>query len=139
MSAGVSAPMPETLSADHILYSRGVKQDLGAFVVAIAFDRGGSIAGFALGDGTLRLARRGEAEWRRVEVHDGATLSLAADAVPGGFVSGGDDGRFARIGSDGAVETVASFGLKWVERTASFVDASRCLPPDFGNAYILVG
>ena len=127
MSAGVSAPMPETVSADHILDTRGVKQDLGAFVVATAFDRGGSIAGFALGDGTLRLARRSEAEWRRVEVHDGATLSLAADAVPGAFVSGGDDGRFARIGSDSAVETVASFGLKWVEHTASFADAKTRL------------
>src|SRR5215468_8823908 len=70
MSAGVSAPMPGAVSADHILDTRGVKQDLGAFVVAAAFDRGGSIAGFALGDGTVRLARRGEAEWRRVEVHD---------------------------------------------------------------------
>ena len=33
----------------------GSRRTLGAFVVAAAFDRAGSVAAFALGDGTLRL------------------------------------------------------------------------------------
>jgi WD40 repeat protein len=117
--------MSPTVSADHVLQSRGVTQDLGAFVVACAFERGDAICAFALGDGMLRLAPRAGGDWRGVEVHDGAALALAPD-VRSGFISGGDDGRFRRIGAE--VTDIATFGaMKWVEHVASFADGRAAL------------
>jgi WD40 repeat protein len=108
--AGAGAQL---LGADHILESRGSSRDLGAHVVACAFARDGT-AGFALGDGTLRIAADGE--WSRVAAHDGAVLAVAADAT--GFVTGGDDGKLLRI-IGGEVTTLADFGSRWVEQVAA--------------------
>jgi len=101
--------------AQFLLESRGTRRDLGAFVVAAAFDRSGTTAAFALGDGTLRLVPLGERDaWRTVEAHDGAILSLAPDATPTGFITGGDDGKFRRLDA-----VIADFRSKWVEHVAS--------------------
>ena len=106
-------------TADFLLESRGIQRSLDAFVVGAAFDHSGSVAAFALGDGTLRLIDIAEPEvWREVAVHDGAALALAADCGASGFVTGGDDGRFCRIGPDRTVSEIASFGMKWVEQIA---------------------
>jgi WD40 repeat protein len=114
-------------SADQVLQSRGVQQQLGAFVVGAVFDRGGTCA-FALGDGTVRLVARDEKlDWRTVAAHDGATLAIAPDARAAGFVTGGDDGRFQRIGGDGSVTELASFGMKWVEHVATYADGKSQL------------
>ncbi len=103
-----------------LVEERGMRRELGAFVVAARFDRAGRIAAFALGDGTLRLVDPADPQtWREAAVHDGAALALAADAVPGSFVSGGDDGRACRVRADGAVSELGSFGMKWVEQVAS--------------------
>ena len=117
--------MSQTASADHLLETRGIKADFGAFVVAAAFDRAGRTAAFALGDGTVRLFDG--ADWRAVAAHDGAVLSLAPDAGAAGFVSGGDDGRFARIGADGGVTPIETYGMKWVDHVASFSDGKAAL------------
>jgi len=117
--------MSHTASPDHLLQTRGVSADTGAFVVAAAFDRAGRTAAFALGDGAVRLLA-GDT-WSSVAAHDGAAQALAADTLPTGFVSGGDDGRFVRIGTDGGVAEIAGFGLKWVENVASFGDAKAPL------------
>src|SRR5271157_2227056 len=106
--------------AKFLLETRGVQRELDAFVVAACFDRTGGTACFALGDGSLRLVGVADKEtWRRIDVHDGATLALAPDALPTGFVSGGDDGKFRRVGNDGAVSDIADFRMKWVEHVAS--------------------
>jgi WD40 repeat protein len=112
--------MSQTISADHLLDTRGVRADFGAFVVAAAFDRGG-LPAFALGDGTLRLPQEGA--WRSIAAHEGGVLALASDVTKEGFVSGGDDGRFLRVARDGTVTELAGFGMKWVEHVASFADA----------------
>ncbi|HTR17598.1 MAG TPA: WD40 repeat domain-containing protein [Acetobacteraceae bacterium] len=120
MSGTVQAP----LSPDFLLQSRGVSHPLGAYVVGAAFSRDGGLAAFALGDGTLRLARpdQPEAAWETVAAHAGAVLALAPDALPGGFVTGGDDGAFRRITPEGTTD-IARFGaMKWVEQVASFGD-----------------
>jgi WD40 repeat protein len=101
--------------AQYLLESRGTHRTLDAFIVAACFDRTGSTAAFALGDGTLRLIALAEREtWNTVEAHDGAVLSLAPDASQTGFISGGDDGKFLRID-----QTIADFRSKWVEHVAS--------------------
>jgi WD40 repeat protein len=110
--------MSET-TAQFLLGNRGVHRELDAFVVAACFDRAGSTAAFALGDGSMHVVSvTDDANWRKVEVHDGATLGLAPDASDSGFISGGDDGKFRRVGGDGAVSTIADFRSKWVEHVA---------------------
>jgi WD40 repeat protein len=102
-------------TAGFLLQSRGIQRELDAFVVGACFDRTGTTAAFALGDGTLRLVTLADREtWQTEAAHDGAILSLAADATATGFVTGGDDGRFRRRGAD-----IAGFGSKWVEHVAS--------------------
>jgi WD40 repeat protein len=91
-----------------------MSRDLEAFVVAARFSRDGT-PGFALGDGTIWTARRGD--WTSVTVHDGAILSFATDPVGDGFVSGGDDGKLRRIAHN--VTDIAGFGMKWVEHVAT--------------------
>jgi WD40 repeat protein len=113
--------MSATTAPNFLLDARGVHRALDAFVVGCAFDRAGRMVAFALGDGTLHLVKLSDREsWTRVPVHDGATLALAPDAAPSGFVSGGDDGGLRRISSDGEAVEIASFGMKWVEHVASF-------------------
>ena len=112
--------MGETAGAQFLIDTRGVQRELGAFVVAVRFDRAGRVVAFALGDGTLRLVDLAEKEtWREVVAHDGAVLALAPDAPAGAFISGGDDGAFRRVASDGEVSDLAQFGMKWVEHVAS--------------------
>ncbi len=117
--------MSQTISPDHLLDTRGVRAEFSAFVVTAAFDRSGKTAAFALGDGTVRLLA-GDA-WQSVAAHEGAALALATDAAPTGFVSGGDDGAFVRIGIDGSVSIIEKFGMKWVEHVASFADGKAAL------------
>jgi len=90
--------------------------ELGAGVTALAFTRDGSALGFALGDGVLALCdplRRDPP--RRVPVHDGAILALAADGAEAAFVTGGDDGALCRVAADANVAQLASWPGKWVE------------------------
>jgi WD40 repeat protein len=113
--------MSATTAPNFLLDSRGVHRALDAFVVGCAFDRAGRTTAFAAGDGTLHFVKLSDREnWTRVAVHDGATLALAPDAAPSGFISGGDDGSLRRVGSDGETGDIASFGMKWVEHVASF-------------------
>ena len=114
--------MSTTTAETSLLETRGTARDLGAHVVAAAFDGAGTQAAWALGDGTLRVATLADAaDWSCVAAHDGAVLALAASPGGGGFVSGGDDGRFVRV--DGAgVHEIAAFGGKWVEQAAGFAD-----------------
>lgn len=108
--------MSATETARFLVETRGVVRDLGAYVVAARFDRGGSVAAFALGDGSVRMV--GPEEWRSVPVHEGAVLAMASHPG-GGFVTGGDDGAFRRVTLDGETSEIARFGMKWVEQAAS--------------------
>jgi WD40 repeat protein len=102
---------------DALLNSRGVSQNFGAHVTACIFNRSGSHAAFALGDGTVRITDSDH--WVSVTAHEGAVLALARDVSANGFISGGDDGKFNRVTLDGVSE-IAAFPMKWVENAASF-------------------
>ena len=119
----------------------GAQWELEAPVVALAWDAGSEAFGFALGDGTLALAdticsdRAGiQAQddgrvgaltqpssappLRRLHVHDGMCLSLAAD-VDGGFLSGGDDGRLVRTSPEGVACVLAHEPGHWIDHVAA--------------------
>lgn len=116
--------MSATASPDYLLETRGVSGQFDAMVVATAFDRAGTTAAFALGDGSVQLATAGQ--FQGLAAHDGAVLALATDAATG-FVSGGDDGRLRHIAPDASVSDIAGFGaMKWVEHIATH-DAGKGL------------
>jgi WD40 repeat protein len=121
--------MSQTSQTNFLLQDRGTSRDLEAFVVAARFSRDGRIAGFALGDGTVRLMRIGTTgDWTSVTAHDGAILAFATDPGGDGFISGGDDGKLRRVGADGSVSDISSFGMKWVEHVATYaLDKSKGL------------
>ena len=113
--------MSQSTQARFRAETQGVQRDLGAFVVSARFSNDGRTLAFALGDGTLRLVAMAEpSDWATAEVHDGGILALAPDARTSGFVTGGDDGRLRRVGLDGGVADIASFGMRWVEQVATF-------------------
>jgi WD40 repeat protein len=98
--------------------TRGITRELGAYVVAAAFDLAG-VAAFALGDGYVHIA--GPDDWPAVEVLDGAVLDLARDASGSGFICGDDSGGFVRIDADGSLADLGRWPGAWVEHVASFV------------------
>jgi WD40 repeat protein len=126
--------MSQTKKADFLIETRGEHRELDAFVVSARFSRDGRTLAFAMGDGTVKLVpvRDAAAEWRSVQVHDGAVLSFASDTTADGFVSGGDDGTLKRIDGDGRVSDIAGFGMKWVEQLVTYA-------PDKGKGLIAAG
>jgi WD40 repeat protein len=104
-----------------LLETRGVTRNLGAHVIAAAFDRAGTVAAFGLGDGSLHLADiYGNDPWRSTQAHDGAVMALCPDAASAGFLSAGDDGMLQRVASDGVCTKLFSSGGKWIEHATSF-------------------
>jgi len=101
--------------------ARSVASDAPA--AACAFSRDGKTVAFALGDGRVRLlpADVKEAGTQPVPepLHKGAVLSLIADPVGDGFISGGDDGRLLRIAPDGSPGEIANHKGKWIDKLAA--------------------
>lgn len=111
---------------DYLIKERGLSRQLGAWVIGTAFGREGRSLHVGLGDGTVHvvdLAAR-DGEWRRVEAHDGAVLSICADGKDGAL-TGGDDGRVMHIGPDGTATELQKFGSKWVEHVAAHESGVR--------------
>jgi WD40 repeat protein len=117
---GATLAPPDPPAANFLLDTRGTTHTLDAFVVAAAFDADSRQAAFALGDGSVRIAALADPKsTTAVEAHDGACLALCADALPGGFLSGGDDGQLRRVEPQGA-RTLAAWPGKWVEHVLAY-------------------
>ena len=71
------------------------------------------------GDGTVRFFQSGS-DPKTVKAHKGVVLSMTnyEDHV----LTGGDDGRFLKISSDGNIDEIFNFGSKWVDCVASHKD-----------------
>ncbi|MFZ5778876.1 MAG: WD40 repeat domain-containing protein [Pseudomonadota bacterium] len=111
-------------------------------VAACAFRGDGSIVGFALGDGRVRLV---PADMQADEippadpVHAGAVLALVGDPAGDGFVSGGDDGRLLRIGADGGtVELIGQKG-RWFEHLAAHKGTGAVAASAGKSAFVVRG
>jgi len=89
--------------------------ELGAAASAIQWI--GEACLFALGDGRVAIAR--DAALSSVEAHDGAILSAALAPDGRALLTGGDDGRIARTDAEGATETFAACGRKWIDHVAA--------------------
>ena len=72
------------------------------------------IVGF--GDGTIRIFRPNDKP-QVIEAHKGVVLSMARhkDSI----LTGGDDGRFLQISSEGDIQEIANFGSRWVDYVAA--------------------
>jgi WD40 repeat protein len=128
------ASLPEPL-IEHF----GKTWTLEAPVVAALADLGGRVAGFACGDGRIRLHDFETGESTDVAAHgDGAALCLAPDIRPGGFLSGGDDGRLVRVLAKGETSEVLNVQGKWIEHVASHA-GEKLIAAGAGKQAILLG
>jgi WD40 repeat protein len=119
----------------------GASWNLGAPVVAAAWDAEGGAIGYALGDGHLAVTNAKWTRGPRVEsksdggitvveaeepaptpvraaCHSGSCLCLAADSG-GGFLTGGDDGRMVHVPRVGAPAILAHIPGAWINALAS--------------------
>lgn len=87
--------------------------DAGANVTAVGWMK--DVVALGLGDGGVFLAKDGETH--RVEAHPEAGVLVAASDGER-FVSGGDDGRIAVTGPDGATATFADLKGAWIDALA---------------------
>ena len=131
------------MSAPPLLNLLGVSWNLGAPVVALAWNEKANALGFALGDGHLavvntfwqgapRLEPRAgggvavvaalepAASPVRIACHPDSCVCLTADGR-GGFLTGGDDGRVVQVPRVGAPEVLAHLPGQWVDVLAHSV------------------
>src|SRR6185436_109240 len=99
--------------------ARVVSHHFGAYVVAAVAN--GRLFGLSFGDGFVRLIDSETPDGKPVEAeaHKCASLCLSADIDKGAFLSGGDDGKLARVAPVGTLETIAEHKGRWVEHVAS--------------------
>ena len=123
------------MNAPPLLNALGASWELGAPVVAAAWDVAGGAVGFALGDGHLAVS---DTKWQRgprVEPKEGGGVSLVAAEVPasrplratchtgsslciaadarGGFLTGGNDGRVVLVPRVGDPQVLAHESGAW--------------------------
>jgi len=132
---------------DPLINLLGARWAMGAPVVGAAwFGANGSVA-FGLADGTLAIARAGWDGAAKLQPREGGGVELLPATEPpppvsrigvhagpcrdiaggvGMVLSGGADGRLARIDADGEVETLASLPDMPIERVAIGGGAQAC-------------
>ncbi len=103
------------------LERRGTKFTLDAPVTAAVTLSEAIVVGF--GDGTIRFFQPGISH-STLKAHKGVVLCMTTDGH--NVFTGGDDGRFLRISSDGQIEEIAEFGTKWVDCVAATKGKYAC-------------
>lgn len=106
-----------------LLERRGAQRQLEGQITGCAIARDSQQIAFATAEGDVMVANR--ADWGRSDawdvqtVHDGSVLSIAPDAAPTGFLTGGDDNSLRRIAADGTVSELAK-GRRWIEHITTW-------------------
>jgi WD40 repeat protein len=75
----------------------------------------GDVPHFALADGTVHRLDNGH---KTATAHDGLLAAVPTEGNSA-LITGGEDGKVARVGGDGSVETIAEIGRKWVTSIAA--------------------
>ena len=70
---------------------------------------------YALADGAVHFLDHGH---KHADIHDGL-LCASLDPAGSSLITGGEDGRIARLASDGTFETLAELPGKWIQRVAA--------------------
>lgn len=106
-----------------LLERRGAQRQLEGQITGCAIARDSQQVAFATAEGDVMVAARadwGQSDaWDVQTVHDGAVLSIAPDAAPTGFLTGGDDNSLRRIAADGTVSELAK-GRRWIEHITTW-------------------
>ena len=77
----------------------------------------------SFGDGSLRFFGLNQEPFE-VKAHKGVILTMSSN---GQFVyTGGDDGKFLKISSDGQINEIYNFGSQWVDCVASTENYFAC-------------
>ncbi|KXV15443.1 hypothetical protein AD933_08730 [Acetobacter malorum] len=109
-----------------LIEKRGASRTVEGHITACAASRDNMRFAFTTAEGDVIVAHRSDltepASWATYAVHDGAALALAPDTDPGGFLTGGDDGRLCRLDMHGEIEELGKT-RRWVEHVVSHVDA----------------
>ncbi len=103
------------------LEKRGIQHTFGAPVTGAISVCDGIAVSF--GDGNVRFFRPGHA-FTTIKAHKGVVLCLAADKDH--IITGGDDGRFSQISTNGKVKEIANFNSKWVDCVAAKNGITAC-------------
>lgn len=105
-----------------LLSTRGAERNVGSPICATAASRDGRHFAIGTVDGEIWIVAvetlLEAATWTCVEAHQGAVLSLCADAGPSGFLSGGEDNRLVRISAEGGI-TELHKGRRWIDHVAA--------------------
>ena len=106
---------------------------------AVAAAQNGRLMAMAFGDGSVRLfdSETPEAAPTLVAAHKGACLALTPDIEKGAFLSGGDDGKLAKIPAVGTAETLWERKGKWVEHVTTHAGAGVRVFAAGKTAYIM--
>lgn len=122
--------MSGSAKRQYLIDSRGIFKKENRFITSCAISRDDSQIVFTTSEGDVWLVPRASMmdmqSWQQLAVHDGSILSLAHDALPSSFLTGGDDNSLRRIYPDGRIE-VLSEGRKWVENVTSWSDGKNSL------------
>ena len=120
MQGGITSDFPQRQPPQRLgfeeteLEKRGARFEFGAPITSAITTGNGVAASF--GDGTVRFFHPSHTH-TVTQAHEGVVLCLTS--AQDNILTGGDDGRFIQISSNGTVTELANFGTKWVDCVAA--------------------
>lgn len=120
MQGGITSDFPQRQPPQRLgfeeteLEKRGARFEFGAPITSAITTGNGVAASF--GDGTVRFFHPSHTH-TVTQAHKGVVLCLTS--AQDNILTGGDDGRFIQISSNGTVTELANFGTKWVDCVAA--------------------
>lgn len=88
----------------------------------------GDTIAVGFGDGTIRFFRP-EHKPYEIKAHSGVVLCMVG--CENSILTGGDDGRFLEISTDGDIKEIANFGSRWVDSVAEYKGDRVCSSDNF--------